>query len=638
MSETIFDGRYTILRSLGEGGMGTVFLAQDARLETTVVIKIPHRRMLHEPGFVERFQREVRSLVRLSHPHIVSIIDVGEHDGSPYSVMQYLGGGSLSDRRAELAKRTVKDRVNAIQDWLPSIATALDFIHVRGYIHRDIKPANILFDDHGHAFLSDFGIAKVVSQSEEEKRQNSITAQGIAMGTPEFMAPELCKGLPIDGRVDQYALAVTIYEMIAGKCPLVGPTPLATIYKQGTDLPKPLDEQVPGFPAAAARVVGKGLAKDPKSRFADCQSLSQAFFEALSESSRARVSPSADVPFANRGTTPDSTKDARQEAGQTNSNIRSLAERTRSGSSLDTLQQEPPTDDGSNADSRSKPTTPISSSKEQTAPRPIAPATPFGTPVPVPQSTSSSPDGLPLRQATCSYCSALITIPSHWSNRAVRIPCPSCRTIVKVQPTSQSDSSSGANEKPPGYRLSMALSSVALVKSGVAILQGILLLSGVFFDNLNGIPLLLALCVSLLEKLLLATWTINCWISLPPSLRSFNPLATGLLLLVPGVSSVWQLFALPGFSIQLAQLQASKGLGTKTIQTGLMWSVLVGVCSILIGLGALVVLIFEGFLSFNLRVKIGVVCFALATLHGIFLALWTKQTYRARQLIESGPK
>src|SRR5207253_1939218 len=144
-------GRYRITDRLGEGGMGFVYRARDLRLDCDVVIKVPRRAMLEDTGFAGRFAREIRSLVQLAHPHIVKVTDVGEHDGVPFAVMQYLSGGSLRDRqRSDPDGYPLPLPQEELLDWLSGVAAALDFMHERQYIHRDVKPDNILFDDHGH--------------------------------------------------------------------------------------------------------------------------------------------------------------------------------------------------------------------------------------------------------------------------------------------------------------------------------------------------------------------------------------------------------------------------------------------------------------------------------------------------------
>jgi serine/threonine protein kinase len=142
--------------------MGSVYRAWDGNLETDVVIKIPHPYMLRDPEFATRFAREVRALVRLSHPHVVKITDVGDQNGLPFAVMQYLSGGSLQDRRpTDHNGQPAPMDPAGLGRWLWDVALALDFIHREGYVHRDIKPGNIVFDAHGNAFLSDFGIANL---------------------------------------------------------------------------------------------------------------------------------------------------------------------------------------------------------------------------------------------------------------------------------------------------------------------------------------------------------------------------------------------------------------------------------------------------------------------------------------------
>ena len=147
--------------------MGFVYRALDKNLDADVVNKVPRRSMLDDPEFAGRFAREIRSLVKLSHPGIVKVTDVGEHDGVPFAVMQDLSGGSLEDYAA--AERTDEAvrflPLGGSSDWLPGVAAALDFVHAQGYVHRDVKPGNILFDAHGHVYLSDFGVAKVMADA-----------------------------------------------------------------------------------------------------------------------------------------------------------------------------------------------------------------------------------------------------------------------------------------------------------------------------------------------------------------------------------------------------------------------------------------------------------------------------------------
>ncbi|MHC4472989.1 MAG: serine/threonine protein kinase, partial [Planctomycetota bacterium] len=164
-------GTYRVDRKLAHGGMGSIYLAEDTNLGRPVVIKVPHPRFLGEPEFRERFAREVAELVRLEHPRIARILARGEHDGLPFFVLQYLGGGSLEDRlKASPDGRTDPQELTS---WLLPTAETLDFVHGRGIIHRDVKPENILFDEEGHVFLSDFGVAKAL-----ESEGGAITGTG----------------------------------------------------------------------------------------------------------------------------------------------------------------------------------------------------------------------------------------------------------------------------------------------------------------------------------------------------------------------------------------------------------------------------------------------------------------------------
>lgn len=274
--------RYEVLKKLGEGGMGFVYKARDHNLDCDVVIKIPRPAMLADAEFKNRFTRELRSLVKLAAPHIVKIIDIGEQHGIPFAVMDFLAGGSLEDRqRRGRDGRATPLAPEELLDWLEPVAQALDFIHAQGYIHRDIKPANILFDAHGNAYVGDFGVAKVMHGDEDLKRTNVQTQDGMVLGTAHYMAPEMIMGQKFDGRVDQYALAATVYEMVAGRVPITGPNPHAIMVKQTTHKPTPLHELIPGTPSALSLAVDQGLAKNPRQRYSNCEAFARAAVKGL---------------------------------------------------------------------------------------------------------------------------------------------------------------------------------------------------------------------------------------------------------------------------------------------------------------------------------------------------------------------
>ncbi len=286
IGQSLSGGRYRVDAELGEGGMGVVYRAWDNNLGTEVVIKVPHASMLQDAEFAARFSLEIRSLVALSHPHIVKISDVGETDGLPFAVMQFLPGGSLEDRqRTKAGGETQPLRPDSLEAWLPSVAEALDFVHQQGYIHRDVKPANILFDAHGHAYLSDFGIAKLAAASHASAGSKTVTGAGLVIGTPEYMAPELIMGHRIDGGVDQYALAVTTFEILAGRRPFEDATSTAVLVQHSTKEPPDLASLSSNVSAGLAAVIRKTLSKTPGDRFANCRKFAEAVLAEVHASS-----------------------------------------------------------------------------------------------------------------------------------------------------------------------------------------------------------------------------------------------------------------------------------------------------------------------------------------------------------------
>ncbi len=271
VGQRLSGGRYEILAKLGEGGMGFVYRAHDENLATDVVIKVPRPHLMQQAGFAERFSREIRSLVRLAHPHICRLNDVGQHDGLPFAVMQFLAGGSVEDRRAKNDKgQFLPVPVADVTFWLEDVSKALDFMHRQGYIHRDVKPHNILFDGDGNVYLSDFGLAKVLAEQGHDPTTMHLTMTGMMIGTPHYMSPELLKNKDYDGRSDQYALAVTVFELLTGRMPLDGATAAMIISAHLTDPPKNILELRPDLSPEVSSVLMKGLSKNPAERYPDC--------------------------------------------------------------------------------------------------------------------------------------------------------------------------------------------------------------------------------------------------------------------------------------------------------------------------------------------------------------------------------
>jgi len=280
VGQLIAGGRYEIQSHVGTGSMGHVYRAYDHRLGTNVCVKIPTISRLSDPDFARRFELESRFLVRLAHPQIVNIIDVGIEEETPYIVMQFIGGGTLltqmQDGNGNLTPRPVKD----LKHWLPSVAKALDFMHSQECIHRDVKPANILFDDHNNAYLSDFGLSKLLME-EETKEDNRMTAKGAVVGTPNYVAPEIVLGRQYDGRADQYSLAITVYEFITATAPFEGPSASATMVNQTTKQPPPMMTYVPSLAPRVNQIVLKAMSKSPEGRYRNCEEFADVLMTAI---------------------------------------------------------------------------------------------------------------------------------------------------------------------------------------------------------------------------------------------------------------------------------------------------------------------------------------------------------------------
>jgi serine/threonine protein kinase/tetratricopeptide (TPR) repeat protein len=251
--------RYTIERVLGEGGMATVHLAEERKHRRKVAIKVLKAEFGASVG-AERFLREIGIAARLSHPHIVPLIDSGESDGALYYVSPFVEGGSLRDRLDREKKLPIDEAVRIAHE----VGAALDYAHRSGFVHRDVKPENILFAD-DHALLADFGVAHVRAT----QGTRPLTLGGLALGTPEYMSPEQAAGdTDIGTPGDIYGLACVVYEMMAGEPPFRGASARATMAKQVTEKPRPLRSLRPDVPPGVENVLAKALIKDPALRFA----------------------------------------------------------------------------------------------------------------------------------------------------------------------------------------------------------------------------------------------------------------------------------------------------------------------------------------------------------------------------------
>ena len=279
-------GRYTVIGQLGKGAMGVVYLAEDPALSRKVAIKTLDLTGDDDPqqrDFLRtRLLRDARAAAILKHPNIVAVHDIFDDGTRAYVVMEYVEGASL----AALLQANPLPGPDLTLKVLAQMAAALDYTHSQGVIHRDIKPANVMIDSAGTARIMDFGIARIADT-------RTSTPTGMVMGTVEYMAPEQVRGEPLDGRADQFALAVVAYQMMTGST-LFGPHPLATLtYKIVNEAPPPPCARNAALPRGVDAVLARALSKAPSGRFATCSEFVAALTQAFSvtPSTRLTVAP-----------------------------------------------------------------------------------------------------------------------------------------------------------------------------------------------------------------------------------------------------------------------------------------------------------------------------------------------------------
>src|SRR5215207_10130539 len=261
--KTVLDDRYDVVRPLGSGGMGEVYLARDRVLGRDVALKVLRKQYAGDDEFAERFKREAMSVASLSHPHIVQVYDRGKtEEGASYIAMEYVPGGTLKERISREGSLEAADAAGLGAQ----VAEALGAAHDRGMVHRDIKPQNVLLAGRGGAKVADFGIARAGSSA-------TISRMGSVMGTAGYMSPEQALGKPATPKSDLYSLGVVLYEALTGELPYTADNPIAVSMKHVNDPLRPPIELNPRIPRGMNALVTKLLAKDPEDRYADADEL-----------------------------------------------------------------------------------------------------------------------------------------------------------------------------------------------------------------------------------------------------------------------------------------------------------------------------------------------------------------------------
>ena len=247
---------YKIVSQVGQGGMATVYLARQRSMNRNVALKFLPSAFMNDDTYLQRFEREVKIVSQLEHRNIVPVYDFGEFDGQPYIAMRYMPAGSVEELLAE--GRIPLPRVLSI---IEQVASALDYAHQKGILHRDLKPSNILLDDGGGAFITDFGIARILGEG-----SGAITTQGV-VGTPSYMSPEQARAEPLDGRSDVYSLGVMLFELLTGRRPFESDTPYSIAVMHVT-MPPPSPRQFePNISIALEKVIMRALRKTRDDRF-----------------------------------------------------------------------------------------------------------------------------------------------------------------------------------------------------------------------------------------------------------------------------------------------------------------------------------------------------------------------------------
>jgi eukaryotic-like serine/threonine-protein kinase len=259
---TLLNGRYRLDAQIGAGGMSTVYRAFDTVLERQVAIKLMHREIASDSDQLERFRREARAVAQLNHPHVVGVIDAGEDSGTPYIVFEYVEGETLKDRIRRYGRLPVGEAVA----YAIEVARALGAAHDRQIVHRDVKPQNVLIDEEGTAKVTDFGIARSLTEE-------GLTADGRVLGTTDYVSPEQALGQDVGPQSDLYSLGIVLFEMLTGDVPFHGENQVSVAMKHVREELPDVQLRRPEASSALAAVVDRATAKDLDRRYANDRDL-----------------------------------------------------------------------------------------------------------------------------------------------------------------------------------------------------------------------------------------------------------------------------------------------------------------------------------------------------------------------------
>src|SRR3954464_4253798 len=265
--------RYRVTRRIASGGMATVYACEDQTLGRLVAVKVLAPAFATDQDALARFQREARAVARVSdHPHVVTIYDIGEHEGAAFIVMEYFAGGTLADR----LRTGDPIPVPTALAWLDETASALDHAHEAGIVHRDVKPANLLLDANGRLAVGDFGIARMATDV-------GVTSTGMVLGTAAYLSPEQATGSRATAASDRYALAVVAFELLTRRRPFGGEHPAAQARAHVENAPPAASEIERDLDPEGDHVLWRGLEKDPERRWPSACAMVDALDDALGE-------------------------------------------------------------------------------------------------------------------------------------------------------------------------------------------------------------------------------------------------------------------------------------------------------------------------------------------------------------------